>query len=328
VRPSAAVVIATITVCVLSACGSGSADTAAGSADTAAGPAATQAKPIRLGFSPLSLDIPGLQATADALKNAGAGAGIKVTVADPKFNVQTQVNQVRQWIQLGQVDAVWIIPIAPPAIAPLIAQAQAAKIPILVDTQPAAVGLKGAQPGVSFAFADYTALGTALGTMLTECVAKRTGGSAQVIQLKDPSGQTGNAETDAAIAKVLAGAPNVKIVKTIGAQTQLVAQQSTLSALQAAPGANAALGTNDEAALGALAAFQQAGKDLSKVCVVGGGAADQAAAAVKAGTIYGGITFDFETDTRNNITEIMAMRGDPTAVGKVLTVPFKTVNAP
>ena len=321
-RPSAAVLVATITACVLSACGSGSTDT------PAAGAASTPATSIRLGFSPLSLDIPGLQATADALKGAGAGAGIKVTVADPKFNVQTQVNQVRQWIQLGQVDAIWIIPIAPPAIAPLIAQAQAAKIPILVDTQPSAVGLQGAQPGVSFAFTDYTGLGTALGTMLTECVAKRTGGSAQVIQLKDPSGQTGNAETDAAIAKVLAATPNIKIVKTIGAQTQLVAQQSTLSALQAAPDANAALGTNDEAALGALAAFQQAHKDLTKICVVGGGAADQAAAAVKAGTIYGGVTFDFETDTRNNITEIMAMRANPTAVGKVLTVPFKTVNAP
>ena len=105
------------------------ASTTAGGADQsqAAG------KPIRLGFSVLSLSIPGLQDTANALKAAGQGAGMSVTVADPNFDVQTQVQQIEQWIQLKQVDAIWVIPIAPAAIEPVIKQAQAAHIPILVD---------------------------------------------------------------------------------------------------------------------------------------------------------------------------------------------------
>src|ERR1700733_7084138 len=73
-------------------------------------------KPIRLGFSVLSLSIPALQDTANALK----AAGISVTVADPNFDVQTQIQQIEQWIQLKQVDAVWVIPIAAAALAPVI----------------------------------------------------------------------------------------------------------------------------------------------------------------------------------------------------------------
>jgi ABC-type sugar transport system substrate-binding protein len=282
-------------------------------------------KTIRLGFSPLSLDIPALQATANALKDAGAATGMSVTVADPKEDVQTQVAQIQQWIQLHQVDAIWVIPVAPPAIIPLIKQAQQAKIPILVDTQPSKVNSNGPQPGVSFASIDYQSYGKDLGGLLVDCINTRLGGKAQIIYLNDPGAQSSNADTDKAVATAVAGVSGARIVRTVSPDSQIVAQQDTLSALQAVPQANAALGTNDEAVLGAASAFQQAGKDPKKSCIIGGGGGDQAIAAIKSGTVYAGATFDFETDTRNNIGAIMAMVGDPTAVGKEMRVPIKIV---
>jgi ABC-type sugar transport system substrate-binding protein len=320
-RPFVLALVGLLAAGASAACSSSGTDGTSGAQPSGSVPGKT----VRLGFSPLSLDIPGLQDTANALKNAGASAGISVTVADPKFNVQTQVTQIQQWIQLHQIDALWVIPIAPPAIAPLIAQAQAAKIPILVDTQPSKVGFAGAQPGVSFASTDYPAYGKDLGDLLVECIDKRLGGQAQIVSMKDPSGQTSNADTDTAVATSIASLPGAKIVRTISPATQLAAQQNMLSALQAAPQANAALGTNDEAVLGAVSAFQQAGKDPTKSCIVGGGSGAAALAAIKAGTVYGGATFDFQTDTRNNITEILTMQANPTGVGKVLTVPIKIV---
>jgi len=116
-------------------------------------------------------------------------------------------------------------------------------------------------------------------------------------------------------------------VRTISPTSQLAAQQDTLSALQGAPDANAALTLNDESALGALSAFQQAGKDPKKVCVVGGGGGAESLAAIKAGTLYGEVAFDFKTDSQQNITELGTMLANPTGPGKLLTVPV-TVQGP
>lgn len=282
-------------------------------------------QPIKLGFSVLSLNIPGLQDTANALTAAGQKAGVSVTVADPKFDVQTQVQQIQQWIQLRQVNAIWVIPIAPAAIAPLIKLAQAAHIPMLVDSAPSKVGETGALPGVSFADTNYTKFGQDLGSMLTQCINQRLDGRSQVIYETDPTGQTSDADTGTALKAAIAQAPGASIVRTLSPGTQLAAQQDVSSALQAVPDASAAVSTNDEAALGALEAFQQAGKNPSKSCIVGGGAAAQSLAAIKAGTLYGGVTFNFQQDVINNVTEIRAMAADPTAVGKVLTVPISVI---
>jgi ribose transport system substrate-binding protein len=305
---------------------SGTATSATGASGTGQSPAA--GKPVRLGFSVLSLSIPGLQDTANALKAAGGQAGMTVTVADPNFDPQTQVQQIEQWIQLKEVDAIWVIPIAPAAIAPVIKQAQAAHIPILVDTQPAKAGYQGAAPGVSFSSTNYAQFGADTGRLLQACVTARLGGAAaKVIYETDPSGQTSDADTGTALKAAIAKIPGATIVRQVSVANQLAAQQSVASALQAVPGANAAVSTNDEAALGAMQAFQQAGKSPAQSCIIGGGGADQSAAAIKDGSIYAGVTFDFTQDVKNNVGEILAMAHNPTAVGKVMTVPI-TVIAP
>ena len=283
-------------------------------------------KTVRLGFSVLSLSIPALQDTANGLKAAGKGAGISVTVADPNFDVQTQIQQIEQWIQLKQVDAVWVIPIAAASLAPVIKQAQAAHIPILIDAVPSAAGFQGAAPGVSFSSTDYAQFGTDLGSLMSKCAGARLGGSApNVIYVTDPTGQTSNAATDKALKTAIAKIGGASIAREVAADGELAAQQNVASALQADPGANAAVGTNDEAVLGAMQAFQQAGKDPAKSCIIGGGLAAQSRAAIKAGTIYAGVAFDFTQDVKNNIGQILAMAADPTAVGKVMTLPIDVI---
>ena len=299
---------------------------ASGTSQSPAAGKTAAGKTVRLGFSVLSLSIPALQDTANGLKAAGKGAGISVTVADPNFDVQTQIQQIEQWIQLKQVDAVWVIPIAAASLAPVIKQAQAAHIPILIDAVPSAAGLKGAAPGVSFSSTDYAQFGTDLGSLMSKCAGARLAGSApNVIYVTDPTGQTSNAATDKALKTAIAKIGGASIAREVAADGELAAQQNVASALQADPGANAAVGTNDEAVLGAMQAFQQAGKDPAKSCIIGGGLAAQSQAAIKAGTIYAGVAFDFTQDVKNNIGQILAMAADPTAVGKVMTLPIDVI---
>jgi ribose transport system substrate-binding protein len=312
----AAVVLAGVTTLV--ACGSAAPKTTA--ADT---------KVLKMGFSPLSLDDAPLLATANGLRGAAKASGkFQVAVADPKGDVATQVNQLEQWIQLRTVNAIWVIPISPAAIVPVIKQAQAAKIPMIVDSLPSQANMTTGAPGVSFSSISYTVYGQAVGQLIGKCVSQRLGGTAQIIFLRDSTGQVSGAAADTALlAAVHAAAPGSTIVRTISPTSQLAAQQDTLSALQGAPNSNAALTLNDESALGSLSAFRQAGKDPKKVCIVGGGGGAESLAAVKAGTLYGEVAFDFKTDTQQNITELGTMLGNPTGPGKLLTVPV-TVQGP
>jgi ribose transport system substrate-binding protein len=315
-------------VVTLAACGSATA-TPSSSAKATAGPTATAGKLLRIGFSPLSLDEAALAATATALQGAAKATGkFQVVVADPKTDVATQVHQLEQWIQLRAVNAIWVIPISPAAIEPVIKQAQAAKIPILIDALPSEVGMTTGAPGVSFSKISFSVYGQALGQLIGKCITQRLSGKAQIIFLKDTIGQVSGAAADAALlGAVHAASPGSAVVRTVGPSSQLAAQQDTLSALQGAPNANAALTSNDESALGALSAFQQAGKNPKNVCVVGGGGGAQSLAAVKAGTLYGEVAFNYQADTQQNIQELGAMLAHPTGPGKQLTVPV-TVDGP
>jgi ABC-type sugar transport system substrate-binding protein len=316
-RRTAIALAGAIAITVLSAC-----------APAATPPASSDspAQSVRLGFSPLSLDIPAMSELADGLTKAGASAGVAVTVSDPKFDVPTQVRQIEQWIQLGQVDAIWVIPVAPQALVPIVAEAQKAGVVLLIDSNPQEMGFDGPQPGVSFASTDLAGFGGKTADLVSKCADERLNGAAKIIYLKDGSGQVAGAETDDAIQGALAKeSPDSKVVATISPADQLTAQQQTLSALQGAQDANAAIATNDESALGALAAFQQAGKDPKDVCIVGGGTGEQGIAAINAGTIYGGVAFDFRTDTGLNIAEIHRLAADPKGTGKTIVVPINVV---
>ena len=282
---------------------------------------------MRIGFSPLAMDEAPLKATADALQAAAKASGqFQVVVADPKTNVSTQVSQLEQWIQLRSVNAIWVIPISPASIEPVIKQAQAAKIPILIDALPSEVGMTADAPGVSFSKISFAVYGQALGQLTGKCITQRLGGKAQIIFEKDSIGQVSGAAADTALlGAVHTVSPQSAIVRTVAPNSQLQAEQDTLSALQGAPTANAALASNDESALGALSAFVQAGKSPKNVCIVGGGGGPQSLAAVKAGTLYGEVAFDYATDTRQNIAELEAMNANPTAPGKLLTVPVTVI---
>ncbi|MEO8261381.1 MAG: hypothetical protein ABI566_02330, partial [Pseudolysinimonas sp.] len=80
-------------------------------------PAATEggddgAQALRIGFSPFTLQVPALKGLADALTGVAQSQGDTVVVADAKGDPSTQLQQIQQWVDLDQVDAIWVIPAA------------------------------------------------------------------------------------------------------------------------------------------------------------------------------------------------------------------------
>jgi ABC-type sugar transport system substrate-binding protein len=184
---------------------------------------------------------------------------------------------------------------------------------------------KGA-PGITFTNVDNAAYGAKLGDLTAQCITQKLGGSGQVIFLQSPSGQQSTGEiNDTFQAALQKGAPQSKIVNKQAAKDRLGSQQEVSSALQGSPGANTLVGTDDESSLGGLAAFEQAGKDASKTCIVGAGGNAEAQQAVKNGKLFADVAFDFQKDLGQNLQELHSLAANPKAPGKQLVTPIQVI---
>jgi ABC-type sugar transport system substrate-binding protein len=305
----------------LAACSSG---TSAG--DTSIG---SSAKKITIGFSPYNQSAPALVGLAKGVKAYAESKGASALIADPNNDPTKQAQQIRSWIELGQVDSVWVLALNPTAIKSLIPLAQSKGVGLLATGTPADYGKSAPDAGLSYSIIDYAAYGKAIGTALAECANERLGGSAKVLFLANSAGSTGKAQEDAAIKEALsAGDAKSTITSTIDNKNdRLVSQKGTLTAIQANPALNATIGVSDESTMGPMTAFIQAGKNLSKSCIVGAGGSDEALAAVKAGKIYADVAIQFSADMAQSVDELVRFANTPKAEGQQLLTPFKTVKS-
>lgn len=292
-----------------------------GSSSTISGSAS--AKTGTLVFSPPALAIPTLKSQSELVTGLAKAAGWKTTVVDPNFDPATQVQQVQQAINSGQADAVWIIPADVKALSGVISLAQSKGVPIALTAAPKDFGFSGAQRGIVFDSADYGAYGSAIATAAADCVTSKLDGNAEVLLVTQNATQSGAADQEKGIRTTLAEkAPGAKIVATGFANTKAAAQTKVSQLLQSHPNAKAVIATADEDALGAIGAYEAAGKELP--CVVDGGGGQEAMQAVKVGDMYAVVAFDYSADAKNVFANIQKLAKHPKGKGAVGSVPIVT----
>lgn len=307
----------------LAAC---SGTTSPGATSSGSGSTSTAAKKLRIGFSPFTLQVPALKGVADGLTAIAKSQGDTVLTADPKGDPSTQLQQLQQWVQLKQVDAIWVIPQAAKTIAPVLTQAQAKGIVVIASGTPADYGFSGLQKGMTFTNVDNKAFGGDLGTEAAKCISERLGGAGKVIFLQSAAGAQSSQDINLTFKAALAKeSPNTKIVNTQIATDRLADQQKVSSALQGNPDANVLVGTDDESTLGGLAAFTSAGKSSANTCIVGAGGNAEAVADVKSGKVYSEVAFDFQADIAQNIKYLHTMAASPGTVGTQITTPIQLI---
>ena len=289
-------------------------------------PAAHAANKPTIAFSPIALAIPALKGLSEGVKGVGAGMGFNTLILDPNFDPVKQAQQLTQVINSGKANAVWAISIKPQANAAVARLAQKKKVPMLLNGVPADYGFKGPQPGLAFGRIDYNKVGATMGALAGDCINAKLGGKSEVLFMTTRAGTAGREEQDAAAKKWLAKtAPGATIVQTIELVDRAGAQKDVAAALQAHPNITTITGGNDEGALGALSAFQAAGKTLP--CLTENGGNDEVLADVKSGKIYGSAALDFKGDLMQTMAELARLLKAPTSTGKLLSVPVSIVKS-
>jgi ABC-type sugar transport system substrate-binding protein len=283
--------------------------------------------PKTLVFSPLSLAPPALKGLSEGVKAYAGSQGWEVIVQDPNFDATKQTQQLSEVLDSGRAGAAWVIAVAPSSMGDLLKSAQAKGVPMLVNGKPSEWGYSGPQPGITFDYIDYTAGGKALGEQLGKCINEKLGGTAQVLFAVSTPGQAGKDEFEAAAKQALTSiAPNAKLVSTIVAADRTKAQTDIGNALQGNPNLTAVMASTDEGSLGALGAYDAAGKKLA--CDADFGGNDEVLGDVKAGKMYASVALQFDADMKQSFDTLVKMQANPKANGLVLIVPQQVVTAP
>ena len=317
----AAIAIAAGSLVLLAACGEDP-KPAAGADPSSGGETETKA----LVFSPLALKIPAMQGLAQGVEQYAPTKGFEVTVQDPNLDPAKQATDLQAVIESGKADAVWVIAVAPAALAPVVKAAQENGVVMLVNGVPEDYGLSGMQPGLTFENIQYDEQGKAIGEELGNCINEKLDGKAQVIFEENAPGTAGKEELETAAKEALAAsAPDAEIVTSIVANDRTQVQTDIGSALQGNPDVTAVLGNNDEGALGASGAFKAAGKELT--CITEAGGNEEVLAAVESGEIYASVALQFQDAMVQDVDGIVALLEEPTADGVQISVPQKVIKA-
>ncbi|MFE0678548.1 sugar ABC transporter substrate-binding protein [Streptomyces sp. NPDC058867] len=277
-------------------------------------------------FSPLTLKYAAMKELSEKVEAYAKKKGYSVIVQDPKLNARDQVNQVRTAIESGKAGGAWVLTVDPAAEKSLISAAQAKGVPLVIQGTPEEFGLDGLVSGISFTAIDYEGQGRTMGEELGNCINEKLDGKASVIMEQFPPGLAGKKEIETAAKKALAEtAPKAKIVTSVVVTDRTQGQTDIGSALQGNPDANAVLGSNDEGALGALGAFEAAGRKLTCMTEAGGNA--ETLAAVENGKIYAVVANQFQADMEQSFDHLTKMMKDPKAKGIQLRTPQSVVKA-
>lgn len=215
---------------------------------------------------------------------AGEDAGVKVTVLAPNTaeSNEEQISLIQQSIAKG-VDALVVIPADGTGIVPAIAEANAAGIPVInVDTR---IDSTICKIESFIAVENYTA-----GVEAAEALAAQMQEAGDVIILEGKPGTQSSIDIVGGANDVFAKYDGINVVASQAANwNRTDGYNVALNLLEANPDAKAIFAANDEMAMGALQAVQQAGKD-GEMFVAGLNANPDAVEAVKAGQLS--LTYD------------------------------------
>lgn len=236
-------------------------------------PSGAAKKPYHIGVSLLTQDDDFYRALKKGLEDQGAKDGVQMDILSADKDMGKQVNQVQDFIA-KKVDAIVLCPVDSSAVAAVVTQANNANIPVFT----ADIAAKGGKI-VSHIASDNVVGGSLAGAFAGKLLNGK--GNVAILDLKTVTSVQDRVN---GFKTALAKYPGIKIVadEDVPDAKRENAVPKTTDLLTAHPDVNLIFGINDNVALGALSALQQAKK--TDVSVVGFDAGPEAQTNISSGT--------------------------------------------
>lgn len=226
-----------------------SSDAGSGSGEKSAG-----GNSITVGFAQVGAESAWRTAETDSIKSEGANRKVNLKFSDAQGKQENQIKAVRGFIAQG-VDAIILAPVVETGWEPVLREAKQAKIPVvLVDR-----GVKVEDESLfsTLIASDFVAEGKMAG----EWLAKKTGGKGEIIELQGTPGAAPAIDRKKGFEEGIKASPDLKIVASQSGDFRRSGGKEVMEALlKVHTGVNAVYAHNDDMALGAVQALEEAGK--------------------------------------------------------------------
>ncbi|MFF0415437.1 ABC transporter substrate-binding protein [Kitasatospora sp. NPDC004745] len=247
-KRAAAALVAGAMVTVLTACGSGG---GGGSADKGAG------HKLVVGFSQVGAESGWRTANTKSVQESAKRAGIELKFSDAQQKQENQIKAIRSFIQ-QKVDVIAFSPVVESGWDTVLKEAKDARIPVILTDR--AVDSKDDSLYVSFLGSDFVEEGKKAGDWLV----KEYQGKSDEVNIVELQGTTGSAPANdrkSGFGDVIKADAKFKVVASqTGDFTRAKGKEVMQAFLKAQPKIDVLYAHNDDMALGAIQAIEEAGK--------------------------------------------------------------------
>ena len=231
-------------------------------------PAAFAQGKIVLGFSQVGAESEWRTANTESIKASAKDAGIELKFSDGQQKQENQIKAIRAFIA-QKVDVIAFSPVVASGWGTVLREAKAAKIPVILSDR--AVDEKDDSLWVSFMGSDFVEEGRRAGRWLVE----KTKGTTTPVNIVELQGTVGSApaiDRKKGFEEIIKADPKFKIIRSQTGDFTRAKGKEVMEAFLKAEGKkiNVLYAHNDDMAIGAIQAIEEAGMKPGKdILVIG-----------------------------------------------------------
>ncbi len=224
-----------------------------------------------VGFSQIGAESGWRTANTDSIKSEAAKRGVDLKFADAQQKQENQIKALRSFIAQG-VDVIAFSPVVETGFEPVLKEIKRAKIPVILTDR--AVEVSDPSLYVTFIGSDFVEEGRRAGDWVVKTIG--TDGKANIAVLEGTPGSAPAIDRKKGFAESIAKAPGIKIVKSQSGDFTRAKGKEVMEAFLKSPegkSINVLFAHNDDMALGAIQAMEEAGikpgKDIKIISIDG-----------------------------------------------------------
>jgi ABC-type sugar transport system substrate-binding protein len=228
--------------------------------------ALAQGNKIVLGFAQVGAESEWRTANTESIKSSAKEAGIELKFSDAQQKQENQIKAIRAFIA-QKVDVIAFSPVVESGWGTVLQEAKAAKIPVILSDR--AVNEKDDSLWVSFMGSDFVEEGRRAGRWLVE----KTKGTTTPVNIVELQGTVGSApaiDRKKGFEEIIKADPKFKIIRSQTGDFTRAKGKEVMEAFLKAEGKriNVLYAHNDDMAIGAIQAIEEAGMKPAKDIII------------------------------------------------------------
>jgi ABC-type sugar transport system substrate-binding protein len=230
------------------------------------GSSARADKKITLGFSQIGAESEWRTANTKSIKEAAEAAGINLKFSDAQQKQENQIKAIRSFIA-QKVDVIAFSPVVETGWEPVLREAKAAKIPVILTDR--AVNVKDDSLWVAFMGSDFVEEGRRAANWLVDKT-KDNAGPINIVELQGTVGSAPAIDRKKGFEEVIKDKAKFKIIRSQTGDFTRAKGKEVMEAFLKAEGKkiNVLFAHNDDMAIGAIQAIEEAGMKPGKDIII------------------------------------------------------------